>query len=167
MNLFVQARYVSAHQPDMTHTPWQCPQLSIDLLRGMSIVMSTHGLTIVEAASSLGVSSRTIRRLIKSGKLSAELVPGPFGDEYRIFELPTDYCKRRPVDNTPTQIPIQTTSQTPVQFMDIIRELQEKNMVLAAQLGAATEHIRFLENQVKLLNTTKQPWWKRLFIRKE
>jgi hypothetical protein len=49
--------------------------------------------------------------------------------------------------------------------MDIIRELQEKNLALAAQLGAATERIRHLENQVKLLTTTRQPWWKRLFAR--
>jgi len=47
--------------------------------------MSSHGLTIEQAAKSLGVSSRTIRRFIKSGKISAELVSGPFGQEYRIF----------------------------------------------------------------------------------
>jgi uncharacterized protein (DUF4213/DUF364 family) len=51
--------------------------------------------------------------------------------------------------------------------MDIIRELQEKNLALAAQLGAATERIRNLENEVKLLVAAKQkqPWWKRLFSR--
>jgi FtsZ-binding cell division protein ZapB len=49
----------------------------------------------------------------------------------------------------------------------IIRELHEKNLSLAAQLGAATERIRNLESQVKLLTVAKQqPWWKRLFGRK-
>ncbi|GAI30584.1 unnamed protein product, partial [marine sediment metagenome] len=49
----------------------------------------------------------------------------------------------------------------------IIRELHEKNLALAAQLGAATERIRNLENQVRLLTAAKQqPWWKRLFVRK-
>ncbi len=124
--------------------------------------MSRQGLTISQAARSLGVSSRTVRRFIKSGKLHGELVPGPFGQEYRIFELPPDLHKAKHIDNTPSQ----TLSQTPVQVMDIIRELQEKNLVLAAQFGAATERIRNLENQVKLLTAARQPWWKRLFTRK-
>jgi excisionase family DNA binding protein len=124
--------------------------------------MSRQGLTISQAAKSLGVSSRTVRRFIKSGKIQAELVPGPFGEEYRIFELPPDLHQRKPLDNTP----IQTTGQTPIQVMDIIRELQEKNLALAAQLGAASERIRSLENQVKLLTGARQPWWKRLFSRR-
>ena len=49
--------------------------------------------------------------------------------------------------------------------MDIVRELQEKNFALAAQLGAATERIRNLEDRVKLLTAARQPWWKRLFTR--
>ena len=122
--------------------------------------MSRQGLTIVQAARSLGVSSRTVRRFIKSGKIHAELVSGTFGQEYRILELPTDLRKPKPVDNT--------SIQTPIQVMDIVRELQEKNLALAAQLGAATERIRNLENEVKLLTVAKykQPWWKRLFTRK-
>jgi excisionase family DNA binding protein len=125
--------------------------------------MSRQGLTIAQAARSLGVSSRTVRRFIKSGKINAELVPGPFGEEYRILELPVDFPKPKPVDNTPSQPPIHTS----VQGMDIIiRELHEKNLTLAAQLGAATERIRNLENQMRLLTVAKQqPWWKRLFVR--
>ncbi len=91
-------------------------------------------------------------------KIYAELVPGPFGEEYRIFELPPDLRKPKPLDNA--------LSQTPVQVMDIIRELQDRNLVLAAQLGTATERIRNLESQVKLLATARQPWWKRLFARR-
>jgi len=130
--------------------------------------MSRQGLTISQAAKELGVSTRTVRRFIKSGKIRAKLLPGNFGQEYRIFELPTEFHKQKPVDNTPYQTPIQTSIQTPIQtpiqVMDIIRELQGKNLTLAAQLGAATERIRHLENEVKLLTTAKrQPWWKRLF----
>jgi hypothetical protein len=50
----------------------------------------------------------------------------------------------------------------------MIRELQEKNLALAAQLGAAAERIRNLEGQVKLLGPPKaerpavEPWWHRL-----
>ena len=121
--------------------------------------MLKQGLTIAEAARSLGVSSRTVRRYVKSGKIQAELVPGLFGQEYRIFELPVEFRKPRPVDNTPYQ----TSAQTPVQVIDIIRELQEKNLALAAQLGVATERIRNLEKDMKFLTFVKQPWWKKLF----
>jgi len=129
--------------------------------------MAKQGLTIAQAARSLGVSSRTVRRFIKSGKIQAELTPGPFGQEYRILELPPDLHKPKPLDNTPDQPPIQALVQTPIQIMDILRELQDKNLALAAQLGIATERIRNLENEVRLLTTAKQqPWWKRLFARK-
>ena len=124
--------------------------------------MSSQGLTIAEAARSLGVSSRTVRRFIKSGKIKANLAAGPFGEEYRIPELPLDLRKPKPVDNDPGQTPV----HTPIQVMDIVRELQDKNFALAAQLGAATERIRNLESQLKLLTAAKQPWWKRLFGRK-
>jgi MerR family copper efflux transcriptional regulator len=118
--------------------------------------MSKQGLTISEAARKLGVSSRTVRRFIKSGKIEAELFPGAFGPEYRILTLPRELYKSKPVDNT--------LGQAPSQVMDIIRELQGKNLALAAQLGAATERIRNLENEVRLLTASpRQPWWKRLF----
>ncbi|MCK5433692.1 MAG: hypothetical protein KAI42_00170, partial [Dehalococcoidales bacterium] len=64
-----------------------------------------------------------------------------------------------PVDNTPSQ----SSGQTPVQVIDIIRELQEKNLALAAQLGVATERIRNLEKDMRLLTAGKRPWWKKLF----
>jgi len=125
--------------------------------------MSRQGLTIAQAARSLGVSSRTVRRFIKSGKISAELVLGPFGEEYRISELPQNLHKQKPIDNMSTQTSVQGHSH----LIDIIRELQEKNLALAAQFGVATERIRNLENEVRLLTTAKQqPWWKRLFTRR-
>ncbi len=121
--------------------------------------MSRQELTIAQAAKELGVSTRTVRRFIKSGKVDAELAPGPFGQEYRILKLPVDLQKKKPLDNTAGQTPV----QTPVQIMDIIRELQEKNLALAAQLGVATERIRNMESEVRLLTGAKQrPWWKRL-----
>ena len=134
------------------------PILSIHL----SIAMSSQGMTIAEAAESLGVSTRTVRRFIKAGKIEAELIPGPFGEEYRIKVLPPDLSRKKPLDNTP----VQTSIQAPVQVMDIIRELQEKNLALAAQLGVATERIKNLENEVKLLTVARsRPWWKRIFTR--
>ena len=125
----------------------------------LSIPMSSQDMTIAQAAKRLGVSTRTIRRFIKSGKIQAELVPGPFGDEYRIGELPSELRNQEPVDNTHSQ----TSAQPPVQLMDMVRELQEKNFALAAQLGVATERIRNLEKEIKLLAAPRKSWWKRIF----
>ena len=119
-------------------------------------------MNISQVARTLGVSNRTIRRYIKAGRINAELVSGHFGEEYRILELPPELRQPKPIDKTRGQTPDQSLGQA----IDIIRELQEKNLALAAQLGAATERIRNLENQVKLLTTAKLPWWKRLFIRR-
>jgi excisionase family DNA binding protein len=116
-------------------------------------------MTIVQAAKALGVSSRTVRRYIKSGRIQADLVTGTFGDEYRIGELPLGLGHTVPIDNTPVQIP----GQAPVQVMEMVGDLQEKNMALAAQLGAATERIKNLESQIKLLASANRPWWRRLF----
>lgn len=117
--------------------------------------MAVEGLTIPQVARRLGLSTRTVRRFIKSGKIKAELTEGSYGPEYRIKELPEVLQKPQPLDNAPIQ------SHVPV--MEIIRELQEKNLALAARLGAATERIRNLESQLKLPISTKKPWWQRLF----
>jgi hypothetical protein len=67
-----------------------------------------------------------------------------------------------------------TSGHSSSESFDMIRELQEKNLALAAQLGAAAERIRNLEGQVKLLGPPKpvrQPeesFWHRvhgLFVR--
>ena len=127
--------------------------------------MSTQGMTITQVAGKLGVSTRTIRRYIKSGKVEARLVDGPFGEEYRIDALPPNFGAFRSTTTTAEKILGQTYEQTPVQALDIIKELQDKNITLAAQLGAATERVRNLENQVKLLMPAKRPWWRRIFSR--
>jgi MerR family copper efflux transcriptional regulator len=130
--------------------------------------MSGQGMSIAQAAKTLGVSARTIRRYIKAGKIQAELVNGHFGEEYQILELPAELYPTKADSQTSTsgQGPGQTSGQALGQAIDIIRELQEKNLALAAQLGAATERIRNLETQVKLLTTVRRPWWQRLFLRR-
>lgn len=120
----------------------------------------------------MGVSTRTVRRFIKAGKINAELVAGKFGEEYRIPEIPTNLGDPREMEAETVQRSVNTTVQTTVQtstdeLKDMFRDLQEKNLALAAQLGATTERMRSLESQVKLLSVPKRlPWWKRLFGRK-
>lgn len=121
--------------------------------------MSRQVLSINQAAIELGVSTRTIRRYIKSGKIKAKLIFGNYGPEYQITELPQIQIKQKSIDNNIDQIPIQTMDKV----ISMLRELQEKNLALAAQLGAASERIRHLENEVKLLTSQKIPWWRRIF----
>ncbi len=128
--------------------------------------MTNQSFNINEAAKKLNVSTRTIRRYIKAGKLKAELVKGSFGDEYRILELPPQLDPNLTMDNGKTAG--KTSGQPSSESFNLIRELQEKNLALAAQLGAAAERIRNLEGQVKLLAPPKpekpaaESWWQRL-----
>jgi excisionase family DNA binding protein len=150
--------------------------------------MSTQALSIAQAAEELGVSTRTIRRFIKAGKLKAELVNGTFGPEYRISEIPAELKKGtletekepEPEMQSETTVEIAVPSppvETPDNILTMLKDLQEKNMVLAAQLGAATERIRNLETQVKQIaapvtatpapaspseTPIKKSWWQRL-----
>jgi MerR family copper efflux transcriptional regulator len=128
--------------------------------------MTNHSFNINEAAKKLNVSTRTIRRYIKAGKLKAELVKGSFGDEYRILELPPQLDPNLTLDND--KAIGKTSGQSSSESFGLIRELQEKNLALAAQLGAAAERIRNLESQVKLLAPPRaeklvaESWWQRL-----
>ena len=129
-------------------------------------------MNINEAAETLGVSTRTIRRYIKSGKIQAELIVGHFGQEYRILNLPSDLEPIKEVETTEAKnsTPIQDHGQSLALSVDFFREMQDKNMTMAAQLGIATERIRNLESQLKqlkLLTAPKVPWWKKSFIHKK
>ena len=120
--------------------------------------MAEQSFTIAQAAKILKVSTRTVRRFIKAGKVKATLQPGPFGEEYHITELP-QAAQQTPVNTPPAPPPEQQ-----IQAMEIIRGLQEKNLALAAQLGAASERIRQLESELKMIAAPKHiPWWRRLF----
>lgn len=110
---------------------------------------------MTDAARVLGVSTRTIRRHIKDGKLTYTKIDGQFGPEYRITELPV---VPKPVNPSPT------SAEWSGSFaLDMIRRLEEENRNMAGQLGIAHEKIRNLEGQLKMLVQPKKPWWKRLF----
>jgi MerR family transcriptional regulator, copper efflux regulator len=147
--------------------------------------MAAEGMSIGDAAKELGVSTRTIRRFIKAGKLKAALIQGNFGPEYRIPEIPEDLRKAPPEKETEAEEtvateevaavqpvvqtipPPQPAPETPDNVLNMLKDLQEKNMALAAQLGVATERIRNLENKVKLIDAPasiappKKSFWQR------
>ncbi|MBA7467596.1 hypothetical protein ES708_12047 [subsurface metagenome] len=115
---------------------------------------NNEGLTLTQAAKAMRLTPKTVRRHIKQGKIPYKLVPGKYGDEYRILELPPDKVRGEAMDKTPTLA------------LDIIHRLELENRNLAGQLGATQERVRTLENQVKLLTTTPHlPWWRRLLRR--
>jgi MerR family transcriptional regulator, copper efflux regulator len=127
---------------------------------------NTTSYSITEAAEVLNLSAKTIRRYIKSGKLTSVKVPTKFGDEYRITEIP-EALKQEAAAMAEAQakvdiVPAEETSPG----LDA-QQLYQENIRMAAQLGAATERIRQLEEKLKLLDapktTPKLPWWKRLF----
>lgn len=53
-------------------------------------MQNKEGLTITQAARAMRLSPKTVRRQLKEGKIPYKLVPGKYGDEYRILELPPD-----------------------------------------------------------------------------
>jgi predicted transcriptional regulator len=130
--------------------------------------MPKKNMNISGIARELGVSTRTIRRYIKAGKIKAKLINGKFGAEYRIVKCPPELFQKKTLEektDTDQTGPV-NSGKSIGQAMDMIRELQEKNLALAAQLGVATERVRNLENQVKLLSAVRYPWWKRIFSKK-
>jgi MerR family transcriptional regulator, copper efflux regulator len=125
--------------------------------------------SISEAAELLKLSPKTIRRYIKAGKLPSTKVPTKFGDEYRITEIP-EALKQEALIQTESQshtdvVPLENENQDDNKLD--VQVLYQENIRMAAQLGAASERIRQLEEQLKLLEAPKKPailpWWKRLF----
>jgi excisionase family DNA binding protein len=122
--------------------------------------------SISEAAELLNLSAKTIRRYIKSGKLTSIKVPTKFGEEYRITEIP-EALKQEAEAMAEAQSRVDiVTAEDASPGLDA-QLLYQENIRLAAQLGAATERIRQLEEKMKLLEAPKKPikqsWWKRLF----
>jgi len=111
----------------------------------------------------LGLSERTIRRHIKSGKVKADLVPGRYGMEYRINDLgqvsalSAVSAASAAVDNL--------SSTALDKALDMIRALQQEKAELYAQVAYFQAQCRHLEEQVKLLTEGRRPWWRRLLRR--
>jgi MerR family transcriptional regulator, copper efflux regulator len=129
---------------------------------------NTVSYSISETAELLKLSPKTIRRYIKSGKLPSTKVPTKFGDEYRITEIP-EALKQEAATQEEAQSEVDVV---PVEEQGTKLDAQllyQENIRMAAQLGAASERIRQLEEQLKLLEAPKTPvklsWWKRLLGR--
>jgi MerR family copper efflux transcriptional regulator len=106
------------------------------------------GYTLREAAQALGVSTVTIRRYIKSGKLKARLVPSKFGDSYIIDDIP---------------VLTKPLSDDTISTQPLINRIEQ----LSQEVGYWKAKAEMLQEQLLLLEgpkqTTKQKWWQRLF----
>jgi MerR family transcriptional regulator, copper efflux regulator len=126
--------------------------------------------SISETAELLKLSPKTIRRYIKAGKLPSIKVPTKFGDEYRITEIP-ETLKAEAAAQAENEAKVEIVPVEQPSYKLDAQVLYQENIRLAAQLGAATERLRQLEEKLKLLEAPKTapsplPWWKRLFGRK-
>jgi MerR family copper efflux transcriptional regulator len=109
---------------------------------------NTVSYSISETAELLNLSAKTIRRYIKSGKLPSTKVPTKFGDEYRITEIP-EVLKQEAIDQADAVSKVEMVKPEENSSALDTQQLYQENMRLAAQLGAATERIRQLEEQLK------------------
>jgi MerR family transcriptional regulator, copper efflux regulator len=119
---------------------------------------NTPSYSISEVAGILNLSAKTIRRYIKSGKLPSIKVPTKFGDEYRVTEIP-EVLKQEAAAQAQVQgqgrVDV-VTAEEQDRGLDS-QQLYQENMRLAAQLGAATERIRHLEEQLKAQENLLMP----------
>ena len=127
--------------------------------------MSGKGLTVAEAAKALGLSERTIRRQIKSGRIKAGLVLGRYGQEYRI-ELGEVAAPVEVVERDLPKAVDKTVDSTMDKALDMVKSLQQEKAELYAQVAYWQSQFRHLEEQVKLLTEAKRPrWWRWLHRR--
>lgn len=126
--------------------------------------MSGQGLTVAEAAKALGLSERTIRRQIKSGKIKADLVLGRYGEEYRI-DLDEVAAPGERVDKDLAKAldgSLDKTMDSALdKTLDMVKSLQQEKAELYAQVAYWQGQYRHMEEQVKLLMAAKRPWWRR------
>jgi MerR family transcriptional regulator, copper efflux regulator len=104
--------------------------------------------SISEAAELLKLSAKTIRRYIKSGKLPSIKVPAKFGAEYRITEIP-EALRQEAAAQADAEAKVDIIPAASGDSQLDAQQLYQENIRLAAQLGAATERIRQLEEQIK------------------
>ncbi len=116
----------------------------------MNPMSHRQGYTIREAAEALGVSTITIRRYIKSGRLKARLVSSKFGDSYIIDDLP---------------MVSHPSSDEPMSTQPLINRIEQ----LSQEVGYWRARAELLQERLLLLEgpkqTPRQRWWQRLFRR--
>jgi|SRR5579884_3939546 len=131
--------------------------------------------TLEAAMRNLGVTKRTVLRKLKTGELTGYKVPGPYGQEWRIYpddstgDISSDLSPLAPSPGDPG------TSSGVTSLVDELRrqiaELKSENQALHTDLQGANWRNGYLESQVqsqteqlKLLTDSQsvhRGWWHR------
>ena len=126
--------------------------------------MLVKSYSIKEASGELGISERSVRRMIHKGQITAQLVQGKHGETYQITALPPQIAKKRGVKRT---LPPYTLDNKP--DYTLVKGLMEDNKTLHAeikqlayQLGEVKAQNKALEDNVKLLTEGKRSWLRRI-----
>jgi hypothetical protein len=134
--------------------------------------------TLDDAVRHLTVTKRTVLRKLKNGELAGYKVPGPFGQEWRIY--PDDRADDIAGDLSPPK----SSGTDPVvsppdpslieELRRQISDLKSENQSLQKDLQGANWRNGYLESQVQSQETQiklltdrqhKQGWWTRLYSR--
>ncbi|MBI4301596.1 MAG: helix-turn-helix domain-containing protein [Chloroflexi bacterium] len=107
----------------------------------------SNGWSIAEAAAALGVSEKTIRRHIQSGKLKARKVPKAGGFTYLIDQT---VASELPASSRPTRPAEELLLDLLKERERLIASLQEERMKLVSQIGYLQSQIHHLQDQTKL-----------------
>jgi len=118
--------------------------------------------TVDQAAAELGISTKTIRRWIDSGKLSATETKGPRGKQWSINTNDLQTVKDAPV---PEPKPKKSTTQPEAvtdelkALSDVIRELTQKVDRVESELRDTRHQLhQFQEATIKALPAPKRSW---------
>lgn len=144
-------------------------------------VSDQSDMSVVQAAGYLGVSDRTVRRYIAGGKISARLVLGPYGEEYRLAAGDVEAFRATREQRTQrgaslpaprTSAPVQAVRGQEGAILALVEPLREelagaREQIerLARENGELRERLRQLETRSPPADRPdRRPWW-RLFLR--
>ncbi len=131
-------------------------------------------MTIVEAATYLEISERTVRSRIKAGKLAAVQIERPQGYEWRVFPdgLPGGINVDPPAIQPSIHLDPPVSNVEASELARLLERAHAENQQLAGQVGFLQAKLQEAERTVALLMAPKddpappaeperRPWWKR------
>ena len=126
---------------------------------------------IGQVATLLGVSERTIRRRIESGRLQAVQVGTSQGYEWRVILDGTQDKADGTIDKVSRQDAVHLDSQADTgalqQALALIEKQEQQIVELAGQCGFLQAKLQERDNQIRALMAPKETkshsWWKQVF----
>jgi excisionase family DNA binding protein len=116
-----------------------------------------EGLTIVEAATYLEISERTVRSRIKAGKLAAVQIERPQGYEWRVYPagLPPGTNIDPPTMQPGNHVDPPVNNVEASELARLLERAHAENQQLAGQLGFMQARLQEAEKTIALLTAPK------------